>query len=184
MLIDSVLPEYDVSEHHQLRVLAPAAATYEAALRVDLARSRTIRALVAARRLPALVQRRGHGRARGTMTLGDLQRGGFVLVREEPGTELVLGVVGRFWRPSGSIYPVAAEAFTDYDGTGQAKAAWNFRVEPRGDDRCVVFTETRVRCVDDRTRRKFLLYWALIGPFSGFIRKQALALIKADAEGA
>jgi hypothetical protein len=27
-----------------------------------------------------------------------------------------------------------------------------------------------------------VLYWAAIGPFSAIIRKQALALIKADAE--
>jgi hypothetical protein len=45
-----------------------------------------------------------------------------------------------------------------------------------------VVTETRVRVPDDASRRKFLLYWAVIGSFSGLIRRQALGLVKAEAE--
>jgi hypothetical protein len=36
---------------------------------------------------------------------------------------------------------------------------------------------------DDESRRRFMLYWAAIGPFSAVIRKQALALIRATSEG-
>ena len=64
-----------------------------------------------------------------------------------------------------------------------AKAAWNFRVEPISDERSVVITETRVRCTDDGGRRRFVLYWAVIGPFSAVIRRRALGLIDQDAEG-
>ena len=53
---------------------------------------------------------------------------------------------------------------------------------PLDETRSVVTTETRVRVPDDESRRKFLLYWAAIGPMSGLIRRQALALIKDDAE--
>jgi hypothetical protein len=40
-----------------------------------------------------------------------------------------------------------------------------------------------VRVPDEGSRRKFLLYWAVVGSFSGVIRRKALALVKADAEG-
>jgi hypothetical protein len=116
------------------------------------------------------------------MTLDDLMAAGFVWLGEEPGREFVLGLVGTFWRPRGGISRVAPPEFVAFDGPGQAKAVWNFRVISDGDDRSFVTTETRVRVPDEPSRRKFLLYWAAMGPFSGVIRKQALSLIKADAE--
>jgi hypothetical protein len=182
MLIDRFLPTFDVAERHHVLVEASAGRTYEAVRRVDLARSRPIRALFAARGVPLLI--RGRPRARRSMTLDDLMRGGFVLLAEEPPQEIVLGVVGTFWRPTGGIERVEPSQFADYRTAGRAKAAWNLRVETVSDGSSLVFTETRVRCSDEPTRRKFLLYWAAIGPFSGYIRRQALRLIKAEAERA
>jgi hypothetical protein len=118
-----------------------------------------------------------------TLTLDDLVRGGFVILEEEPGREIVLGLIGRFWSTKGPIRRVEPAEFAAYDETGMAKAAWNFRVEPISEERSVVITETRVRCTDDGGRRKFLLYWAAIGPFSAVIRRRALSLIRQDAEG-
>ena len=43
-------------------------------------------------------------------------------------------------------------------------------------------TETRVLCLDTASRRRFRLYWTLIGPFSGLIRKDILRSIKRQAE--
>ncbi len=42
--------------------------------------------------------------------------------------------------------------------------------------------ETRVQCLGPRARRNFRLYWALIGPFSGLIRKEALRLVRKGLE--
>lgn len=116
------------------------------------------------------------------MTLDDLVRGGFVWLGEDSGHEFVLGVVGAFWKPRGGLRRVEADEFAFYDEPGQAKAAWSFRALPDGDDRSFVITETRVQVPDEAARRKFVLYWAVIGPFSGIIRKQALGLIKREAE--
>ena len=77
----------------------------------------------------------------------------------------------------------AAEDFDAFAEPGYAKAAWNFRVTPGTGGRCMVTTETRVRCTDDASRRRFVLYWAVVGLFSGVVRKQGLKLIKRDAEG-
>jgi hypothetical protein len=181
VLIDDFLPAYDVSERHHTLVLAPSERTYDAARRVDLARSKLVRGMVAARGIPAMIRRRTRSVPR-SLTVDDLLATGFVLLGEDPGHEFVLGVVGTFWRPSGGVVRLAPEEFASFDQVGMAKAAWNFRVIPDGDDRTFVITETRAHVPDEPSRRKFVLYWAAIGPFSGVVRKQALALIKADAE--
>src|SRR2546428_12979848 len=93
------MPEFDVSEHHVIRVQASAKRAYEAARRVDLARSPTIRGLLAVRGVPSLLRRRRPGRR--TLTLDDLVDGGVAWLAEEAPTELGLGVAGTFWRPSG-----------------------------------------------------------------------------------
>lgn len=116
------------------------------------------------------------------MTVDDLMSAGFVWLGEEPGHEFLLGLVGTFWKPKGGISRVDPSEFAAFDEPGQAKAAWNFRVLSDGDERSFVVTETRVRVPDEPSRRRFLLYWAAIGPFSGVVRKQALTLIKTDAE--
>ena len=182
MLIDDFMPTYDVSERHHTLALAPAVRAYDAARGLDLARSRVIRGLFAARGIPRLVRGRRRSVPR-TMTLDDLMAVGFVWLGEEPGREFVLGLVGTFWKPSGGVRRIEPREFAAFEEPGQAKATWNFRVIPDGDERTFVSTETRVRVPDEASRRRFALYWAAIGPFSAVVRKQALALIKREAEG-
>jgi hypothetical protein len=182
MLIDDFMPNFDVSERHHTLVLAPAERAYRAARSLDMARSRVVRALFTARGIP-LVLRRRRRPAPASMNLDDLMAAGFVWLGEDPGREFVLGVIGTFWRPTGGVSRIEPSEFAAFDHPGRAKAVWNFRVVPDGDDRSFVTTETRVRVPDEPSRRKFLLYWAAIGPFSAVIRRQALALIKRDAEG-
>jgi hypothetical protein len=182
VLIDDFMPTFDVSERHHTLVLAPAEDAYRAAREMDLARSRVIRGLLSARGIPRMIARRPGRRRPRSITVDRLLASGFVWLGEDPGHEFVLGLVGTFWRPGGGISRVDPSEFRSFDEPGQAKAVWNFRVIGDGEDRSFVTTETRVRVPDEGSRRKFVLYWAAIGPFSGVIRRQALALIKADAE--
>ena len=187
--IDRFLPEYDVAEHHQTRVAAPPAVAYEAILGLDLARSPGMVALLAARGLFALVQPRqardlyGPLIRRAKLTLDDLRRAGFVLLEERPGRGIVMGVVGRFWRPGGGIVRLEASKFVTWHEPGFAKAVLNFAVVPDGAG-SIISTETRVQCLGSDARRSFRRYWRVIGPFSGLIRQRALALIRGDAERA
>ena len=184
MLIDRFLPVFDLSERHEVVVAAPPERTYAAARRLDFARSRTVRGLFMIRALPGLWRRRNAGRGPRTATVDDLIRGGFIPLDEDPGTEFVLGLVGQFWRPRARLLRLEPEDFEGFDRPGYARAALSFRAEPLGDEggRSVLSTETRVACTDDKARGKFLLYWTLVGPASGLIRRQALAMAKADAE--
>src|SRR5207249_585429 len=127
-----------MSERHQVDVAAPPAETYQAVRELDLARSRSILLLLAARAgLALLTPRRavaqyGPLARRRRLTLDDVVELGFVLLDEQPGEEIVLGAVGRFWRPASGILRVDAEEFRAFDEPGFAKAALNLRVEPRG----------------------------------------------------
>lgn len=105
-----------------------------------------------------------------------------MLLDEKPNEEIVIGVVGKFWKLTGNIQSVSTERFVEFNEKGFAKAAWNFSLRSDGADKTTLTTETRIRCMDDASRRKFKQYWTFIGPFSGIIRKEMLRIIKRDAE--
>jgi hypothetical protein len=187
-LIDRFLPEFDVSEYHETPVRAPGVVAYEAARGLNLGRSRITLALLVVRGAIAFAQ---PGRAselyglvrRRRFTLEDIQRAGFVILGEQPGREIVLGVVGKFWKPGSGIESVEASDFVSWNRPGFAKGVLNLAIRDDGEE-SMVSTETRVWCTDDSARRSFRRYWRVIGPFSGFIRQRTLALIKSDAERA
>ena len=62
-----------------------------------------------------------------------------------------------------------------------AKAVWNFSVDGKGNE-SLLTTETRVRCLDDASRKSFGFYWTFIQPFSGLIRREMLKIVKKKAE--
>ena len=106
---------------------------------------------------------------------------GFTLLGEQPGEELVLGTVGRFWHGGGETRPISPARFREPTPPGTAKAAWSFAVDrrPGGTE---LRTETRVLCADAAARRRFRAYWLLIRPFSGLIRREMLAAVRSAAE--
>jgi len=171
MLIDQFLPRYDVSARYQIEIHAPIERVYTAARHLDMTDSWIVRGLYRLRGLPE------H-----SLTLDGMLKWGFVLLADDPPREIVFGLIGRFWSLSGGIKPIIADAFVDFDQHGYAKVAGNMAFVPRNDGSVCVSTETRIYCPDDASRRKFRLYWSLIGPFSGIIRKEWLRLIKQRAE--
>ena len=189
-LIDAFFPAYDVAASYATRVAAPPERVWAAVRALEMRGSPLVRGLFLLRSLPALLAhprrtlaaRRAGGRGLGP-TLDQLLRGGFTLLDERPGEELLLGLVGRFWRADGGIVRVAAGEWREWERPGYAKAAWNFTLAPGADGAVRLATETRVRCTDAASRRPFLRYWRLVGPFSGLIRRDMLRSIRRAAEG-
>ncbi|HJV03699.1 MAG TPA: hypothetical protein VJ868_00405 [Actinomycetota bacterium] len=172
MLLDELVPRFEVSQRHALIVDAPPDRTFEAVRSFDLAGSPVSRLLLQIRGL----LRPGH------LGIDRLLDRGFVFLGEDVPRELVLGLVGRPWTPLGGIVRhLDADGFRAFDRPGYAKVGWNFTVEERGAG-SRVRTETRIHCTDERSRRAFARYWRLIGPFSGVIRKEALRSIRDQAE--
>lgn len=181
MLIDQFMPEPQFAERHALRMAAPPERAYAAVRELDLRSSLLVRTLFALRSVPALFAgHRGRGRGLGS-TMDRLLENGFVLLAERAPHELVLGLTGRFWQPTGGIARVHPDEFRDWNAPGMAVAAWNFTVLPT-DEGSLVATETRVRCTDDAARRSFSRYWRVVRPFSGLIRMEALRAIRRTAE--
>ncbi len=178
VLIDSLMPDYDVTEHHEELVDATPENTLAAVRRFDASKSIPIAILMAVRGLPHLL--RGKVRPGRGMTVDFLLDQGFQVVAEAS-DELVLGVVGKFWHLDSGIVRVNADDFMGFDEPGYAKAAWNFYVESAA-GRTRLVTETRVAGTDEPATRKFRLYWMVVGPFSALIRRLMLGLIKREAE--
>jgi hypothetical protein len=168
------LPAHDVAMRHQRRVAAPAAAVWDALHRADLGRSPITRARLTVRglRRPGATRR---------LTLDTLARTGFVPLAERPGREVAFGLVGRFWTPSGGRVVVMPAEFRGFARPGYAKAVWTFAVEDDAPGVTRLVTETRVACVDAASRRWFRLYWLLVRPFSGLIRRAMLRAVAREA---
>jgi hypothetical protein len=183
-LLDAALARYDFAERHQLVAPAEPAAVYAALRRLDLSRSRVIRWLFLLRGLPALFTR---ARRRGPplhLTMDSLLRSGFVLLADDAPREMVLGLAGRFWTPSGGRVLLTAAEFQSFEQPGYAKVAWNFTLAPAGGGRTLLSTETRVLCYGATARRCFRIYWLLIRPFSGWIRMEMLRAAGCQAQTA
>ena len=85
----------------------------------------------------------------------------FTLVAEAPGEEFVLGIMGRFWTLTPAVVPASADRFRSPPPSGLAQGL----MELSGDAQrpgTELSTETRVRCGDAESRRKFLRYWRVI----------------------
>jgi hypothetical protein len=112
-----------------------------------------------------------------------LERFGFVRLWELPGHEVVFGLAGRFWKPTGGLRRIADEdAFAAFSEDGCVKAAWNLRIGGTDVVSTDVSTETRIVYYGEDARRKFQAYWRLVGPFSGLLRKALLRDVARRAE--
>ncbi len=176
--IDRFLPRFDVNEIHRRRFDAPPAIVWKALQEADLAGSWLIRGLMGLRTLPALLL--GHKpdtSLRGPWNLRRLERVGFGRLDEAPEREIVLGVEGRFWRPTGNVAPFERARFDGPVAPGMARGVWNFAIEADGRGGTLLSTETRVLCGDAASRRKFRAYWFFVRPGSGLIRHVMLAAV-------
>lgn len=180
MPLDEFLPDYDVNEIHSTRVAAPPDAVMAAVRSLTASEVPVLVGLMALRSLPALLRGRRRRAREGTILEGFL-RGRFVTLDDRP-HELVVGGVGRFWRPSAEVRRVSADDFADFREPGYAKTAFNMHARPSPEGCTLLTTETRIQATDDHARRSFRRYWLLIHPGSAAIRRAWLRAIRRRAE--
>jgi len=176
MRLDTFMPHFDVSMRHDVVVRASPRQAYQALRQVDLRQSWLARILFFLRGL-------GRNRPRASLDfLETVQQGGFVLLLDAP-EEVVFGVAGKFWLPSGGrVCGLTREDFLAFNRDGFAKATWSISFAAGGPGITLVATETRVQCLGAPAGRRFRLYWTLVRPFSGLIRHVLLRQIKQRAE--
>jgi hypothetical protein len=167
ILLDQVMPSYDRGEVHSRKTAAPPPALWDAVYGLRADELTAMRILMGIRTL---------GRRAGNAdqaVLEGFKRMGFREVAQEPEQELVVVGIGQFWKPSGGLRKVTSkEQFLAFEEPGYAKVAFNFRIQ-NGE----LSTETRIAGTDARARRRFGLYWLLIRPGSGLIRREWLRAI-------
>ena len=173
MPLSDFLPQYDFSERHERVIAAPRDAVRRAAEEWSPAESWLWRALLVGR---------GLGRPSGTLRQWAEALGFLCLADTED--EVVYGQAGRFWSLRERQALVSArtpEELLALDDPRAAVAAMSVRIEALAPDRTRLSTETRIHALGPPARRRFRLYWLLIRPFSGLLRRAMLAGIKRRA---
>lgn len=174
MLQSKYLPEFHFSEKHSILISASPEKVSSIIPDMDVSDSWIIRILLGMRGIPA-------GTSKG---MEGWKKMGFVVLEHQIGKEIILGLIGQFWKVSGKIQHCTAEEFASFADPNFAKATWNFVVIPQNTNQVLLETETRIYCPDEEVRKKFKRYWFFIQPFSGLIRMQMLKIIKRKAEAA
>lgn len=182
-LLDTILPDYDVREQHQIWIPSSpskAEATWRA---LSPQQIRLLYPLFRVRTLPAWIMGRPSPLPEADEPfLDQMLDHGFVTLAHEPEREIVVGAVNRFWDPieiDRDLYRDRGR-FTAFDEPRYNKAATNFRFTPKYDG-TLVTTETRVRSTDGPARRRFYTYWTLIRPGSALIRRSWLWALRREA---
>jgi hypothetical protein len=182
-LIDDWLPSFDEAERHAREIVAPPPVV-EAALRaLTPADLRLTGLLMGIRTLPGLLTGRPRDVRPAVPLLEGVLSAGFAVLEERQGEQVVLGMVGRPWRPRGDGLDGLAgpDAFSAYDRPGSVRAAWDFVLAPTaGGTR--LSTETRIAGTDASGTRTFRRYWRLVQLGSGLIRRDILRAVARRAE--
>jgi hypothetical protein len=187
-LLDSWMPSYDVSARYAISVAAPPSQVYAALMATDFSRPWVVRGLMGLRLFPALLRSpvgtwRRLNRPKGTDrgSLSNLEGSDFILLAQAPPREIVVGTTGRFWSLTAEFIRIPPERFREPLPAGVAQAGWNFEITetPKGAE---LATETRVRCADPETSRRFRRYWRLVAPGSGLIRHAILSQVRRESE--
>jgi hypothetical protein len=196
MLVDDILPVFDVSDEVALVVDADPATTWAALTDADLlevGRRRHLAGLLGALRLlPEILSHVLHGETPPAppermrlldLTAPDTGDGGWVLLADREGEQLVLGLVGRFWRPVIQYAPVTADGFAGFAEPGFAKTVYALAVRPLEGGQTLLSGTMRTATTDEHARRWFRRYWTLgVGSGAHVLVGGLLELVRDDAE--
>jgi hypothetical protein len=184
LLLDSLMPDSDVTIVEHLVVAAKPATTFRAAHDLDLLTVRTP-LLTSAMWIRGLPTRLGRSpvAAPAELVVGNgVGLPGWGLLGEQPDREIVFGAVGKFWQPDIVWRDVSAVDFTGFTEPGWGKIAANFSVQPYGEHATLLSYECRTLTTDATSRRRFARYWRLIKPFVGVVLRASLRTVGANAE--
>ncbi len=168
--LDYYLPRPDFREYHQIKVQGEPEVIYQKACAFDFQQSKIIR---------FLFWLRGLGRVKPVTKVPSDQAIGFVKLADNPPEELVLGMAGEFWHFTPETISLSGEDFRNFAVEGKVKVAVNTLLRPDlSGEGYWLSTETRVAAYGKYAKFRFRLYWCLIKPFSGLIRRIMLKKIK------
>ena len=182
--IDEFAPVFHFREHHETTIAAPPTRIYSAIRAVSADEIALFRTFTWLRRFGRSGPENILNAPEHQPIIDVATKTGFLLLRDQPPREVVIGAV--VVSPPGTSRPnhFAAEDYKQLALPGFAKATMNFRIEEMGGGMSRVVTETRVFATDRAALGRFTPYWRVIFPGSAFLRITWLRAIKSRAERA
>lgn len=174
MSLNFFLPDYFLREVRHLALRSSPEETYKAICDFDMSEVPWINSLF---RLRTVFEKEKSDSSH--FTLRDAYRnGGFVLLDEIAGQQLIVGAIGKIWRPAIMFKRVDPFEYADFHQPGFAKVAWSLRCEPRIGGGTFCSFEVRVGATDSVSAAKMRGYYSFIGPFSRAIRRSVFAYFR------
>jgi len=172
MLQDKYLRQADICRTASIKIKAPINNVYPIVEELNFSTSKIIYWLFKLRGIPVPE----------SLTLKGLEKINFVKLEAIRNQEIIIGLIGQFWKPTGKLRRFQPDEFINYSHGDFSKATWNFELRKINDSKTELITETRIFCPTQKTKNKFRLYWTIIEPFSSWIRREILKAIKEQAE--
>lgn len=171
------MPDFHARTLHVQRVEVSPERLWHAAQTVRVRDTLTLRPLIALRFGP-------YAPSPDTTFRELFRRPPFTLLEESTHSS-ISGLAGRLWALGGAFAAIeGAEDYAAFAEPGTAKVALLNQVRPNGRSGSEIVSEGRVWCTDRSARLRFTPFWALVGPFSRFIRLDLLSRAAAQARAA
>jgi len=186
MKLNYYLFKYDFDEKHKIIINSSPEKVFEAIHNLDMSKSIVIKTLFLLRSIYGRLNpcKKPENQLSLGLSFEELiKKSGFIPLEEVRDKEIIMGIIGKFWQPAGSIIRnLKSTGFVNFNQSGYCKVAWNIYVEKNSDGTLNLSTETRIFCLGRRAKFLFFLYWMVIRPFSGWTRLEMLRMIKGQAE--
>ncbi|WP_086664517.1 hypothetical protein [Lentzea kentuckyensis] len=187
LLADRFAPRPEFGRTDHLLVNADPAATWTSLRELDLMELHGSAAAFAVwfREMPERWRARklGPPRERTRLTWHDLDAGtDWMILGENPGHEIALGGIGKFWRPIVKWFPCEPRDFPDFAKPGFGKVVWSFTAHPYGERRTLLSSEIRVTLTDPQAWLSFRRYWRISTPAVAVISRAVLRTVKHNAQ--
>jgi len=151
------VPRPDVRERFEVIVQAPPEVMFAVCSAFDIQTLFVVRAIFWLRARLLRSTESPSWDSQGFLT--DAQAMGWGVLAEDPPYLFVGGASCQPWLPDVIFAPLTATSFGPFDEPNRVKIAWTLEIEPLGDARCRLGTETRAVATDAEGRRRFLRYW-------------------------
>jgi hypothetical protein len=174
------MPTYEVREHRDSRVAAPAGVTLAVARHLDVLALPVVRALVKGREL--IIGATPDRQPRPHALIAEMQSIGWGVLADVPDREIVMGAVTRPWDANLVFRAVPPEQFSAFHEPGYVKIVWTLRADRIDEGHSTFSTETRAIATDAVARSKFRTYWSFLSPGIILIRMAAVRALRTEAE--
>ncbi len=174
--------QWDVEMSHSRTIQAPPALVWRSLFEVRGTDLPVAGAFLQIRDFPGRLAGRVPAAPRSRTLFERAEDSAFGILSKDEDRLVEMARIARFWEPVPTNGPVVADRaeFDAFRGPGFAKTLISFELTPLGVGTRVV-TTTRVATTDSTARRRFLVYWYLIGRFAGVLRTAMLAAMERRA---